>query len=86
MTKFHIKKQGNSISIIDEDGNILYTSARHSVAKKEKHPYLSGFSKIVDFGDSYSDLLNMVRSDTVSNRIRSYWENTGNYVLDVLTR
>ena len=83
MTKkrFQIKREGKLITILDGDGHTLYSSARHSIVKKDSHPYLTGFSKIADLGDSYSEILALLQMSNTSNRIRNYWNNVGNYAL-----
>lgn len=85
-TKIHIKRHGNFITVVDDSGRVLYSSILHPVAKWDHHPYISGFSKIADLGEDYSEMLSKVRSETTSDRIRSYWENVGHYMLDIATR
>jgi hypothetical protein len=83
--KYHIKKEGRLVTVKDRDGKTVYSSTRHTVVRADRHPYISGFSKLVDFGNSYSGLLKKVQKSP-SRSIRSYWENVGTYTLDVMAR
>ena len=81
--KYHIKKEGRLVTVKDRNGSTVYSSTRHSVVRADKHPCVSGFSKLVDFGNSYSGLLKKVQQSP-SQSIRRYWENVGTYTLDVM--
>ena len=81
--KYHIKKDDGLIMVKDSDGSTVYSSTRHSIVKVDKHPYLAGFSKLVDFGSSYRELLKEVQRSP-SQSIRKYWENVGTYTLDII--
>lgn len=69
--------------IMDDKENILYRAHRHYVTNPDKHPYISGFSKIADWYDSYNELLRIVRKSPTT-AIRNYWDNVGSYVLDAV--
>lgn len=84
--KIQIKREGKLITVLDEKGHVLCSSTRHSVVRKDKHPYMTGFSKIADLGNSYSEMLTLLRLNNTSNRIRDYWENVGNYALNIMTK
>lgn len=47
---------------------------------------MTGFSKIADLGNNYSEMLTLLRLNNTSNRIRDYWENVGNYALNIMTK
>ena len=83
LKNYHIRKEKDMIQVMDDDNHVVYSSTRHSVVQKDRHPYISGFSKLVDFGNSYSGLLKKVQK-APSQSIRSYWENVGTYTLDVM--
>jgi hypothetical protein len=83
LKNYHIRKEKDMIQVMDDDNYVVYSSTRHSVVQKDRHPYISGFSKLVDFGNSYSGLLKKVQK-APSLSIRSYWENVGTYTLDVM--
>ncbi len=84
--KIQIKRDGGVITVLDEEGRTLYSSARHSDIKKDNHPFMAGFSKIADLGDSYADMLTLLRLNKSSNKLKNYWENVGHYALDVMSR
>lgn len=81
--KYHIEKDDDLIMVKNNKGRVVYYSNRHSVVRVDKHPYLAGFSKLVDFGSSYRELLKNVQRSP-SQSIRKYWENVGTYTLDVM--
>ncbi|MCH3993383.1 MAG: hypothetical protein LKH27_08455 [Prevotella sp.] len=83
LKNYRIKKEGRLVTVTDHNGSTVYSSTRHSVVRADRHPYISGFSKLVDFGNSYSGLLKKVQK-APSQSIRSYWENVGTYTLDVM--
>lgn len=84
--KIQIKREGKLITVLDEKGHVLCSSTRHSVVRKDEHPYMTGFSKIADLGNNYSEMLTLLRLNNTSNRIRDYWENVGNYALNIMTK
>lgn len=82
--KYRIKKNGSRFFVFNDHGTLVFKSRRHSPIKRDKHPYLTGFSKIADFGESYEELLKRIEEQDSSNRIRRYWENVGTYALNVM--
>ena len=81
--KYHIKKDDDLIMVKNNEGRVVYSSNRNSVVRVDKHPYLAGFSKLVDFGSSYREFLKNVQRSP-SQSIRKYCENVGTYTLDVM--
>ncbi len=83
MKNYHIRKDDDVNRVMDNDNRVVYSSVRHSAVRVDKHPYLSGFSKLIDFGSSYQELLKDIHRSP-SQSIRNYWENVGKYTLDVM--
>lgn len=54
-----------------------------SIRKRDKHPYISGFSKLVGWNDSYSDMLSSLQR-TPAQALRHYWHNVGVYTWNVV--
>lgn len=83
-TKYHIKKHhNNAVYVLDDEGNVVYTSTRHSLVQPDSHPYLSGFLKIADMGSSYDRLLKRVHKSPTKS-IQDYWDNIGSYTMNVI--
>jgi hypothetical protein len=84
LKNYHIRKEKDMIQVMDDDNHVVYSSTRHSVVQKDRHPYITGLSKLIDFSSSYRELLDRVQKSP-SQSIRKYWENVGTYTLDVMT-
>lgn len=55
-----------------------------SSAKKDKHPFISGFSKIIDWNNSYNKMLGDLQR-TPTQAMHCYWQNVGIYTWDAIT-
>jgi hypothetical protein len=83
LKNYHIRKERDMIRVTDDDNRVVYSSTRHSVVQMDKHPYITGCSRLFDFGNSYRELLDRVQRSP-SQSIQKYWENVGTYTLNVL--
>ncbi|WP_196801133.1 hypothetical protein [Prevotella sp. AGR2160] len=81
--KYYIRRKSNYVFVVDNDGNVVYSSEHHSPVITDKHPFISGFTKL--FGDrSMERKLRRRISLSPSARLNGYWENVGNYLVNSL--